>query len=388
MKKNGSTLIAIFLLAWGQTNYAALHLELTQGVSSSIPIAIVPFKGQEANSTTQQNVSETIQNDLRNSGQFKVLPPDSFQQLPSSPAELNMATWKNSGASDVVVGNITQSGGKYKITYSLVDLVQNGTASKNIISSNSFEVSSNQLRRAAHKISDEIYQKLTGKRGVFSTRIAYVLEETHGSNNSKYLLEVADADGFNPKPILISNEPIMSPTWSPDGKKVAYVSFENKKAGIYISDVASGGRHSVTSFPGINGAPHFSPDGTKLALALSMNSANPNIYIMDLASHSLKQLTRDDAINTEPAWTPKGDGLLFTSNRGGGPQIYRVDVNQGNVSRVSYSGNYNATPSYTPDGQNIVVLHGQGGSNYDIGTIDSDSGSFSLLTNTGGGIFT
>jgi TolB protein len=376
---------ALLIAGFQNIGNAALHIELTQGISSAIPIAVVPFKGQSNDINDTKNLAGTIQSDLKNSGQFKVLDSSSFKQLPGSPNEVNLTDWKNTNANALVVGNVTSAGGgQLKVDFSLVDTVKGSDQNHGtVLVSDHFTIPASQARRLAHRISDAIYQKLTGKRGIFSTRIAYVLVEGEGPSK-RFLLEVADADGYNPKPILVSSEPIMSPNWSPDGHKVAYVSFENKRAGIYISDIASGARQHISSYPGINGAPHFSPDGSQLALALSMNGIAPDIYLMNIGSHQLKQLTHDGSINTEPFFSPNRSSLAFTSNRAGGPQIYKLELGSGAVTRVSYEGNYNATPSFTPDGKSIVVLHGEGSNNYDAGLFDLDSGSFSLLTHTGG----
>lgn len=380
MKKVMMAVMAVVCLSCQPISYAALHIELTQGMSSAIPIAIVPFKGQSADSNDSKNVASVIQSDLQNSGQFKVQ-ASNFKQFPSSPSEVNMDAWKDVSANDLVVGSVTPAGGgQFKVNFSLMPLNQSDKPT--VIASDSFTVPASQLRKTAHRISDLIYQKLTGKRGVFSTRIAYVLVEGDG-DHKRYMLEVSDADGFNPRPIVVSNEPLMSPNWSPDGRKIAYVSFENRKASIYISDVASGGRQQVSSFPGINGAPHFSPDGNKLALALSMDGMTPNIYTMNLATKALTQLTNDGSINTEPAWAPNGSQIVFTSNRGGGPQIYKLDIGSRSTTRISFDGHYNATPSLTSDGKTLVVLHGEGGNNYDVATIDLDSGATRVVTQTG-----
>jgi TolB protein len=258
----------------------------------------------------------------------------------------------------------------------LADAVAQGST----LLTKSFQVNSNEVRPLAHHISDEVYQKLTGERGIFSTRIAYISVQRAGQR-SRYSLEIADADGYNPQGLLISPEPIMSPSWSPDGKSISYVSFEKKRAQIFTVSVETGQRRLITSFPGINGAPAWSPDGRQLAVVLS-KSGTPKIYNIDLNSGSMKQITFGDAIDTEPRFSPDGKNILFTSGRGGSPQVYRLSLADGQVTRVSFEGNYNARASYTPDMKNIVMLHRED-SQFHIGIQNTAGGPISSLTFSG-----
>jgi TolB protein len=346
---------------------AALNLTLTQGVSSSIPIAVVPF-------SNDNNLSAIVSNDMNNSGKFKALDPSLMPAKPTDAKEVNFDQWKNIKQNDVVVGTVSAEGNQYRVHFQLLDVYKGGAP----LLDQSMVVSKNQLRQAAHRISDLVYQALTGTKGFFSTRIAYIL-----NNQGQYALEVADYDGFNPRAILVSNQPILSPAWSHDGKKIAYVSYEKNNSHIYISTVATGARRLVTNYPGINGAPAFSPHDNQLALVLS-KEGNTNIFIMNLSNNGLTQLTSDMAINTEPSFAPDGQSLLFTSDRGGSPQVYRMTLGSRQVSRVTFNGNYNARASFSPDGSQIVMLHSGGDtSGYGIGLQDLQSNAFLVLDNSG-----
>ncbi|EKD45028.1 MAG: hypothetical protein ACD_70C00108G0001, partial [uncultured bacterium] len=302
------------------TAQAALHLELTQGMSAAIPIVITPFVNQTNNVPGNTTISQVISNDLQNSGQFAV-------------------TTSQKSANDVVTGQVKQVGsGRYEVSFQLVNLYAqaNTTPTTNSTGSApasntpapllnlSFTANQPGLRALAHHISDLIYQKLTGVRGIFTTKIAYVLAQRYSNGSARYQLIVADQDGFNPQTLFSSGQPIMSPTWTPDGRELAYVSFEGHHAAIYIQNLATGGRSLVSRYPGMNNAPSFSPHGRRMALVLTLNG-NPNIYVMDLATRKLTQITNDYSIDTEPTWSPDGNTLYFTSNRAGGPQIYKYD---------------------------------------------------------------
>lgn len=353
---------------------AYLSMELTQGVSGAIPIAIVPFA--TGGETLPQPVSDIIGTDLQNSGRFKVFGQNKLSQFPTEASKVSSEYFRKLGTDNVVIGNVSPLGnGRYKVSFQLVDVL--GGAGKAVLDK-SYTVSADELRRVAHHISDLVYERITGVRGVFSTRIAYVLIQ-HSGASTRYILEVADQDGYDPRPLLNSPEPIMSPSWSPNGRQIAYVSFENRRAGIYLEDVNTGARRLLSEFPGINGAPAWSPDGRRLALVLSKSGA-PNIYVMDIASRQLTQVTHDFYINTEPAWSPDGRSLLFTSNRGGSlPQIYQIKLGSGSASRVTFDGDYNARASYTHDGKSIAVIHRSNGI-YNIALLDLDSGNMRVLS--------
>ncbi len=360
----------LFILVLPYSAFAILSMELTQGVAGAIPIAIVPFAPSDS-----QNVGNIVANDLQNSGRFKVYGKKSLNNFPSMPRDIATDYFRRLGTDNVVVGQVRQIGDRYQVNFQLVDILRSNDA-KNVVLSRTYTVSANELRSVAHHISDLIYQQLTGVRGIFSTKLAYVVLQ-NAPGGQRYVLEVTDQDGYNPRPLLDSPEPIMSPAWSPNGRQIAYVSFEGKRASIYLQDVATGGRHLLSRFPGINGAPAWSPDGQKLALVLS-KSGSPNIYIMDIGNGRLTQLTKDFYINTEPTWSPNGRTLLYTSNRSGGPQIYQINLNSGTSSRLTFDGDYNARASYTRDGNHVVMIHRASGT-YNIAILDLDSGSLRVL---------
>lgn len=345
----------------------ALDLELTQGINSALPIAVNSFGSDSAS----QEITQVIENDLNLSGQFKIV---SNSMGPN--AQSSLAILKQLGADSVVTGRVNRVGNYYEVSFNLNDAAANGA----LLLTKSYKIGAGQLRSLAHHISDEVYQKLTGERGIFSTRIAYISVQ-RGRGQSRYSLEVADADGHNPQSLLVSSEPIMSPSWSPDGRAISYVSFEKKKAQIFTVSVETGQRRLITSFPGINGAPAWSPDGRQLAVVLS-KSGTPKIYTVDVSSGSMKQITFGDAIDTEPRYSPDGRSLLFTSGRGGSPQVYRLSLASGQVTRLTFEGNYNARASYTPDMKNIVMLH-RDDRNFNIGLQSANGGPIASLTFSG-----
>lgn len=346
--------------------FAILNLELTRGIAGAVPITVRSFSVQ--GDVPREDVAAIISNDLRNSGRFKVYSDDSKK------------------TDTAVVGRVLQVGdNKYQVSFQLIDLLKNKADSvaeqPSVLLTRSYTVPMSELRSVAHHISDLVFQQITGMRGVFSTQLAYIVLQHLPDGRTRHILEIADQDGYNAKPLLVSYEPIMSPAWSPNGRKIAYVSFENRRTAIYIQDVATGARRLVSQIPGINGAPAWSPDGNKLALVLSKN-VSPNIHILDLISGQMTQLTNDYYINTEPSFAPDGKSIVFTSNRSGNPQIYKMNLANRAVSRVTYEGKYNASASYTPDGNRLVVLNQDSGL-FNIGTLDLDTGVFRILTNSG-----
>lgn len=344
------------------TCVAALDLELTQGVNSALPIGISSF-GQEEKA---QELTSVVENDLHFSGLFKI--------ISASTAGDDVHSWRQYGADSVLTGRVSRVGSNtYSVNFELLDAAANGR----LLLAKTYQVNGNDIRALAHQISDEIHQKLTGERGVFSTRIAYILVQRPGEK-ARYSLEIADVDGNNPQSLLVSSEPIMSPTWSPDGKQIAYVSFEKKRAQIYSVAVETGKRRLLTDFPGINGAPTWSPDGRELVVVLSKGGA-PKLYRVDLSNGAMKQLTFGDAIDTEPRFAPDGRSLLFTSGRGGAPQVYRLTLNDGKINRITFTGNYNARAAFTPNQRNIVMLHRED-KQFNIGIQNMDTGQVTPLT--------
>ncbi|MGB6976219.1 MAG: Tol-Pal system beta propeller repeat protein TolB [Gammaproteobacteria bacterium] len=367
--------------------YAALDLELTHGFNAAMPIAVVPFASQEPGSQASNNIARVIATDLANSGRFKVMSTTNMEQFPQRVTDVDYGYWRKQKQNNLVIGSAKPLGdGRYQVSFQLLDVFAQGKgqqADTSALLSQQFTVSAQELRALAHHISDLIYRQLTGDRGVFSTKISYVLVQRAANNpqQAKYTLEVADIDGYNPHTLLISPQPIMSPSWSPDGKFLSYVSFERNEPAIYIQDLASGSRRVISNYPGINGAPSWSPDGRKLALVLT-KTGYPKIYILNLASGNLTQITDGWSIDTEPTWAPNGKSLAFTSTRGGGPQIYQVSLGSRQVQRITFTNKYNATPSFTPDGKTLIFLT-QDSRGFDVAMQDLGNGRFTMLTQAG-----
>ena len=323
-----------------------VRIVIDEGVDGARPIAVVPFAG-----AAPENIAEIIAADLRSSGKLNPLPESRMPQKPTSAAEVNPEVWTALGIDAIVVGQITSTGNGYNISYQLIDTVgATGTAGA-VLMQNSYTVTDKWLRYGAHTVSDEVFEKLTGIRGAFRTRIAYVVQKNGGSQ--PYEVRVADYDGYNQFIVNRSSQPIMSPAWSPDGKRLAYVSFENRKSQLVVQDLSSGSRRVVASYPGHNGAPAFSPDGSKLAFASSQDGYL-NIYIMSSNGGAPYQLTRGAGNNTEPSWSPDGSSILFTSDRGGSPQVYRMDASGGNVSLIGGRG----SAQVSGDGKTLVMING------------------------------
>ncbi|MEN8109026.1 MAG: Tol-Pal system beta propeller repeat protein TolB [Pseudomonadota bacterium] len=364
--------LLFFLLLHSGLAHSGLTIEITQGVEGAIPIAIVPF-GWTGGGAAPENIAAIISADLSRSGRFEPLPDRDLVAHPTGASQVKFQNWRMLNVDNLVVGQVMPAAsGQYTVRFELFDVYRG----KQILGY-SFPASQQDLRRVAHHISDLIYEKLTGEKGAFNTRIAYVTTTGSGKNKS-YTLLVADSDGYDPQTILRSTQPLMSPAWSADAGQIAYVTFEKKAAEIYIQDIGTGSRRKAASFPGVNGAPSWSPDGKRLALTLSQDG-NPEIYIMDLDNRALKRLTTSPAIDTEPVWTPDGRSLIFTSDRGGSPQLYRIPAWGGQPKRITFEGKYNAGADISPDGKKIAMVHGENGV-YRIAVLDLPSGVMRVLT--------
>lgn len=373
-----SLFLAGFLLV--SQAQAALHLELTQGVNAATPIAIVPFANESTNVPGNTTLTQVISNDLQNSGEFRVLNPGVLLQQPTQLSQINQKYWQKQNVNDIVVGQIQQVGSnRYQVSFQLVNLYAPTESSATLLNEK-FTAFQPGLRQLAHHIADMIYQKITGVRGIFTTKIAYVLKQG-ADPHARYQLIVADQDGFDPQTLLNSAQPIMSPTWTPNGRGLAYVSFEGHRQTIYLQNLTTGGRQQISAFPGVNSAPAFSPNARRLALVLTLNG-NLNIYVMDVATRKLTQITNDYAINTEPTWSPHGNYLFYTSDRSGGPQIYRYDFATHQTTRITFDGNYNARACISPHSSTLVVMHRDGGL-FSIAKQDLSSGRMTQLTGSG-----
>ncbi len=344
----------------------AVSLELTQGINKALPIGISSF----GNDSAAEQITKVVSDDLRFSGQFNLIPAPAL----SADHQSNMRTWTAAGADSVLTGRVQRvDSSHYDVKFELLDAPARGR----LLLAKTYQVDAASLRALAHHISDEVYFQLTGVKGIFSTRIAYIVVNRQ-ANRTEHSLIIAEADGYNPQRLLVSTEPLMSPSWSTDGKRIAYVSFEKKRSQIFTVEVATGQRRLITSFPGINGAPAWSPDGRQLAVVLS-KAGSPNIYTVDINTGSMKQITTGGAINTEPRYAPDGQSILFTSGRGGSPQIYRLNLADGQISRMTYDGNYNARATFTPNQKQIVLLHRED-HQFNIGIQDVASSKITPLT--------
>ncbi|MDR2876177.1 MAG: Tol-Pal system beta propeller repeat protein TolB [Methylobacillus sp.] len=347
---------------------AELTIEVVGGAAQQIPIAIVPF----ADAQSPDALTPVIGADLRRSGLFRTLETRGVANQPHDLAEVKYPDWTALQAQALVIGKVEPlANGKLKVSFRLLDVLKQTS-----LAGLEYEITPAQARGTAHKIADVIYEKLTGERGVFATRIAYITK-IRGS----FALQVADSDGANAQTVLTSKEPIISPAWSPDGSRLAYVSFEKKKPIVYVQSLVSGQRAVLAGFKGNNSAPAWSPDGSKLAIVLTY-AANSQVFTINADGSGLRQVTLSRAIDTEPVWSPDGKWIYFTSDRGGSPQIYKTPVTGGEVTRVTYEGGYNVSPALSPDGKLLTYVRRENGK-FRLAQQDLATGQVQLLSDTG-----
>jgi len=370
--------VAARLVAFGlgslfvaQAGHAQLRLDITEGVRDAVPVAVVPFGGQAEGGPN--DIAAVISGDLRLSGRFAPLDRQDMVARPTSGSEVRFQDWRLLKSDYLVVGRLTSEGGANAVAFELFN-VQTGQS----LLAETVQIVGQGQRAAAHRIADLVFERLTGIPGAFSTRIAYVSVDGTPPKQ-RHRLMVADADGYNPRTITESTEPIMSPTWSPDGQSLAYVSFETKTSAIYLQRLATGERRRVSARAGINGAPAFSPDGQRLAVTLSRDG-NLDIYLLELTTQVLTRITTDEAIDTEAAWSPDGRSLYFTSDRAGNAQVYRVDLDGAKqAQRVTFTNGYNARPRVSPGGNELaMVTLDRGG--YRIAVMDLKTRALRVLT--------
>jgi TolB protein len=359
--------LGALLLALGAR--AQLTIDITTSGGRQIPIAVMPMAGEGAQ---PQSVSEVVAADLARTGLFRLVNTIGISPVPTEPSEVNFADWSARAADALVIGKIEPQGeGRVEVRFRLFDVQKQAQ-----LASYSYVIAPAQLRATAHRIADLIYERLTGDKGAFSTKIVYVVKRA-----GRYELQVADADGFNAQSVLASQEPIMSPSWSPDGSRLAYVSFDQKKPIVVVQNLAQGTTRVVASFRGNNSAPAWSPDGRFLAVALSKDGLT-QIYRIPSTGGDAQRLTDSPGIDTQPAYSPDGQWIAFTSDRGGSPQIYRMPAAGGPAQRLTFEGTYNVGPRFSPDGRHIAFVQ-RDGSRFRIAVMELATGQVQVLTEGG-----
>jgi TolB protein len=344
---------------------AQLSIEITGAGANRIPIAVAEFAGERI---TAQALVSVIRADLERSGMFRMVESGS---TPVDDGTVAYADWKGRGADALVAGSVAPAAdGRYETRFRLHDVQKQAQ-----LGGQGYGHTGGQIRVTAHRVSDFVYEKLTGERGIFSTRIAYVVKST-----GRYELQIADADGGNAQTALASREPIISPTWSPDGSKLAYVSFEAKKPVIYVHDLVSGRRHVAANFKGSNSAPAWSPDGRKLAVVLTKDGTS-QLYLVNADGSGVTRMASSAGIDTEPQFSPDGQGIYFTSDRGGSPQLYRIAAAGGDAQRVTFEGTYNVTPRPSPDGKSLAYISRNNG-HFQLTVMDLATKQTQVLTDS------
>jgi len=363
-------LLGFLLLAVGPAS-AVLEVTVTEGVTGAIPVAVTPF-AWEGPGSASEDVGQIVGANLVRSGLFDVLARERLPQAPDGPDGFLAERWAAVGAEYLVIGRMRPEEDRVLIEFHVFDVLANQR-----LGGFRIPVPAEMLRRGAHRVSDIVYEQITGDKGAFSARIAYVGVTGQGDER-RFTLEVADSDGANPRTLFRSNQPIMSPEWAPDGRDLVYVSFENRRSEVFRHNVETGARSRLAGFSGINSAPTWSPDGKRLALSLSRDGT-PNIYVMELETGGLTQITRSNSIDTEPAWSPDGDLLYFTSDRAGSPQIYQMRLPSGTAQRLTFEGSSAGAATVSPDGKSLgYVQGGEGGLR--LARLDLETRRVTLLT--------
>jgi TolB protein len=364
MNRQLAVVALIGLAIFCPRTWAELVVEVTHGQEDAIPIAIVPFNSPEE-AAASFDVAQLVSDDLTRSGRFKTMARSDMIDQPHVGANIGFDDWRRLNNDYIVVGQVqVQGADRFNIVFELYNVLNR----QRLLG---YQISANKagLRLASHQVADMVFQKILGVRGAFATRIAYISVLGHLPDKT-YQLIVADADGMNPRVVMDSKEPLMSPAWSPDGQSLAYVSFENRVPTVYVQFLKTGERRRVSARAGVNQAPAWSPDGKKLALTLSTRDGNLDIYMLDLATQALTRITDDPGIDTEPQWSSDGQSLYFTSDRAGGPQIYRTGIHPGDKPRrLTFQGAYNARPRLSPDESQLAFVTQEDGA-YHIATMD------------------
>ncbi len=369
--------LSLAVLLSGSAAVADLRVEITEWNIEPAPVAVVPFGWQGSDASPPLDVAEVIAADLRRSGRFAPIEESQMLSRPTRGTDVDFDDWRILKVEAVVIGRIEQTGDNaYSVQFQLFDPFR-GTQ----LVGYRMPASRGTMRRVAHRAADMIYEKLTGIKGVFATRVAYVTAEPSGDGRL-FKLIVSDQDGENEYTILESEDPIMSPAWSPDSRQLAYVSFEGSRSSIWVQTLRTGNRIQVSSEPGVNGAPAFSPDGRELVMTLGGADGNLDLYVLDLATRQKRRLTTHRAIDTEGSWSPDGRYIYFNSDRAGGPQVYRVAASGGTPERITFEGSYNARPRLSPDGKKLAVVHNDRG-NFRIAVYDLDRNRQMVVVSTG-----